>query len=276
MEDLSYKLDQYEGPLDLLLTLIAKNKVNIIDISIAEICDQYIAYIEEARKMDLEIASEFITMASELMLLKSRTLLPKDEDDDSDPRAELIDTLLLYQKAKDAAKALKPLYEEYYGRMIKEEDEIPPEKGFPLGLDPALLSKALNNMLNRIRLSEQAPEKYISPLIKTKIVNVEKKIADVIETLNIQGSASLFFLLKSSENKSELLATFMGILELIKQQRILIAFLNASKEEDEEEYREEEDWLTVKFELNPNYVPPEDENNEKSEITEESEQGEND
>ena len=276
MEDLSYKLDQYEGPLDLLLTLIAKNKVNIIDISIAEICDQYIAYIEEARKMDLEIASEFITMASELMLLKSRTLLPKDEDDDSDPRAELIDTLLLYQKAKDAAKALKPLYEEYYGRMIKEEDEIPPEKGFPLGLDPALLSKALNNMLNRIRLSEQAPEKYISPLIKTKIVNVEKKIADVIETLNIQGSASLFFLLKSSENKSELLATFMGILELIKQQRILIASLNASEEEDEEEYREEEDWLTVKFELNPNYVPPEDENNEKSEITEESEQGEND
>ena len=258
MEDLSYKLDQYEGPLDLLLTLIAKNKVNIIDISIAEICDQYIAYIEEARKMDLEIASEFITMASELMLLKSRTLLPKDEDDDSDPRAELIDTLLLYQKAKDAAKALKPLYEEYYGRMIKEEDEIPPEKGFPLGLDPALLSKALNNMLNRIRLSEQAPEKYISPLIKTKIVNVEKKIADVIETLNIQGSASLFFLLKSSENKSELLATFMGILELIKQQRILIASLNASEEEDEEEYREEEDWLTVKFELNPNYVPPED------------------
>ncbi|MBE6696639.1 MAG: hypothetical protein E7587_09350 [Ruminococcaceae bacterium] len=276
MEDLSYKLDQYEGPLDLLLTLIAKNKVNIIDISIAEICDQYIAYIEEARKMDLEIASEFITMASELMLLKSRTLLPKDEDDDSDPRAELIDTLLLYQKAKDAAKALKPLYEEYYGRMIKEEDEIPPEKGFPLGLDPALLSKALNNMLNRIRLSEQAPEKYISPLIKTKIVNVEKKIADVIETLNIQGSASLFFLLKSSESKSELLATFMGILELIKQQRILIASLNASEEEDEEEYREEEDWLTVKFELNPNYVPPEDENNEKSEITEESEQGEND
>ena len=275
MEDLSYKLDQYEGPLDLLLSLIAKNKVNIIDISIAEICDQYIAYIEEARKMDLEIASEFITMASELMLLKSRTLLPKDDEDDTDPRAELIDTLLLYQRAKDAAKALKPLYEEYYGRMIKEEDEIPPEKGFPLGLDPTLLSKALNNMLNRIRLTEQAPEKYISPLIKTKIVNVEKKIGDVIETLNIQGSASLFFLLKSSESKSELLATFMGILELIKQQRILIASLNSSDEDDDQDYTDE-DWLTVKFELNPNYVPPENENNEQGEITEESEQGEND
>ena len=275
MEDLSYKLDQYEGPLDLLLTLIAKNKVNIIDISIAEICDQYIQYIEEARKMDLEIASEFITMASELMLLKSRTLLPKDEDDDSDPRAELIDTLLLYQKAKDAAKALKPLYEEYYGRMIKEEDEIPPEKGFPLGLNPSLLSSALNNMLNRIRLAEHAPEKYISPLIKTKIVNVEEKIGEVIETLNIQGTASLFFLLKNSETRSELFATFMGILELIKQQRILIASLNSSETEDEEGYEEEEDWLTVKFELNPNYTPPEDGKNEKSEITEESEQGEN-
>jgi segregation and condensation protein A len=105
MEDLSYKLDQYEGPLDLLLSLIAKNKVNIIDISISEICDQYMQYIEEARKMDLEIASEFIRMASELMLLKSRMLLPKNDDEDDDPRAELIDTLLLYQKAKDAAKA---------------------------------------------------------------------------------------------------------------------------------------------------------------------------
>ena len=93
--------------------------------------------------------------------------------------------------------------------------------------------------------------------------------------MNIQGSASLFFLLKSSESKSELLATFMGILELIKQQRILIASLNSSEEDDEEDYTEE-DWLTVKFELNPNYVPPEEENNEQSEITEESEQGEND
>ena len=280
MEDLSYKLDQYEGPLDLLLSLIAKNKVNIIDISIAEICDQYIEYLEEARKMDLEIASEFITMASELMLLKSRILLPKDEDDDTDPRAELIDTLLLYQKAKDAAKALKPLYEEYYGRMAKEEDEIPPEKGFPLGLNPTLLSSALNSMLNRIKLSEQAPEKYISPIIKTKIVNIEKKIEEVIETLNIQGSASLFFLLKSSESRSELFAAFMGILELIKQQRILISSLESSEENDDEDFTEKEDWLTVKFELNPNYVPLEDinidEKNENDETTEESEIDDND
>ena len=264
MEDLSYKLDQYEGPLDLLLSLIAKNKVNIIDISISDICDQYMQYIEEARKMDLEIASEFIRMASELMLLKSRMLLPKAEDEDDDPRAELIDTLLLYQKAKDAAKALKPLYEEYYGRMIKEEDEIPPEKGFPLGLNPSLLSSALNAMLNRLKLSEQAPEKYISPLIKTKVVNVEDKIEQVISTLNTQGRASLFFLLKNSESRPELLATFMGILELIKLQRILICSLGEA--EDEDGYLREEDILTLKFEINPDYTP----------TTEESESEKND
>lgn len=269
MEDLSYKLDQYEGPLDLLLSLIAKNKVNIIDISISEICDQYIQYIEEARKMDLEIASEFITMASELMLLKSRTLLPREDDGEDDPREMLIDTLLLYQKAKEAAKELKPLYEEYFGRMIKDEDEIPPEKGFPLGLNPSLLSSALNSMLNRLKLEEHAPERYISPLIKTKVVNVEEKIEQIIDTLNIQGSASLFFLLKNSESRPELLATFMGILELIKLQRILICSpFNDEKEGDENsDYdAKDEDWMTLSFEINPNYSP----------LTEESENKEDD
>ena len=267
MEDITYKLDQYEGPLDLLLALIAKNKVSIIDIPISDICDQYMEYIEAAHKMDLEIASEFISMASQLMLIKSRMLLPLEEDDEEDPRTELIDALLLYKKAKEAAEELRPLYATYSGRMIKDEDEIPPEKGFPLGLDPALLSKALASMLNRLRLSEQSPAKYISPLIKNKVVNVEEKIEEVVEKLSMQRQASLFFLLKDAEDKAELVATFMGILELIKLRRILIC--QTCPEEEyatkplgfDEEY-EEEDWMTMKFEINENYVP---ENNEESE-----------
>ncbi len=267
MEDITYKLDQYEGPHDLLLALIAKNKVSIIDIPISDICDQYMEYIEEAQKMDLEIASEFISMASQLMLIKSRMLLPQAEDDEEDPRTELIDALLLYKKAKEAAEELRPLYATYSGRMIKDEDEIPPEKGFPLGLDPALLSKALASMLNRLRLSEQSPTKFISPLIKNKVVNVEEKIEEVVEKLSMQGQASLFFLLKDSEDKAELVATFMGILELIKLRRILICQTRPDEEYAakplgfDEEY-EEEDWMTLKFEINQNYVP---ENNEESE-----------
>ena len=103
MEELTYRLDQYEGPLDLLLSLIAKNKVSIIDIPIASICDQYMEFIENARRIDLNIASEFIVMASELMLIKSKMLLPRESDDHEDPRKVLVDALLLYQKAKENA-----------------------------------------------------------------------------------------------------------------------------------------------------------------------------
>ena len=94
---ITYRLDQFEGPLDLLLMLIQKNKVNIIDIPIALICDQYLEYLKAAQDMDMEIAGEFIVMASELMLIKSRLLLPRAEEDEKDPRADLAEALLRYQ-----------------------------------------------------------------------------------------------------------------------------------------------------------------------------------
>ena len=94
MAELTYKLEQFEGPLDLLLSLIAKNKVNIEDIPISLICDQYMEYINEAQRLDMEVASEFIVMASELMLIKSKMLLPRTEEDTEDPRKLLTDALL--------------------------------------------------------------------------------------------------------------------------------------------------------------------------------------
>ena len=147
IDQLTYRLDQFEGPLDLLLTLIQKNKVSITDIPIAMICDQYMEYISEAERLDLEIASEFIVMASELMLIKSKMLLPHEEGTENDPRREIADAILLHMKAKQAAEMLKPMYEEYSGRFVKGTDDIPPEKGRPLNMDPDLLIKALNAVL---------------------------------------------------------------------------------------------------------------------------------
>ena len=121
---ITYRLDQFEGPLDLLLMLIQKNKVNIIDIPIALICDQYLEYLKAAQDMDMEIAGEFIVMASELMLIKSRMLLPKESEDEKDPRADLADALLRYQQAKQAAQKMAPLYALYSGRFVKDTDEI--------------------------------------------------------------------------------------------------------------------------------------------------------
>ena len=254
-EQLTYRLDQFEGPLDLLLTLISKNKVSITDIPIALICDQYMEYIEEAQRMDLEIASEFIVMASELMLIKSRMILPHEEGTENDPRREIADALLLYQQAKIAAKELRPLYEEFSGRYVKGTDEIPPEKGLPLDLDPNLLIKALNSVMRRIRIAnaERAPKDLVNPLIKRKIVSVEEKIEEICGLLEEHEEASLFFLLKDATSRSELVARFMGILELIKIHRISIT--NMHFVEDIAEY--ESTGLEMKFKLNPDYVPGE-------------------
>ena len=255
IEQLTYRLDQFEGPLDLLLMLISKNKVSITDIPIAIICDQYMEYIEQAQEMDLDIASEFIVMASELMLIKSRMLLPHEEGTENDPRRERADALLLYQQAKLAAKEMRPLYDEFSSRYVKGTDDIPPEKGLPLNLDTDLLIKALNSVMRRIRVarSEKTPTELVNPLIKHKIVSVEEKIEEICDLLLENEECSLFFLLKDSKSRSELIARFMGVLELIKIHRISITTVHFV--EDVAEY--DAKGLEMKFKLNPDYVPTE-------------------
>lgn len=255
MIELTYRLDMFEGPLDLLLTLISKNKVSITDIPIAIICDQYMEYIEQAQKMDLEIASEFIVMASELMLIKSRMLLPHEEGTENDPRREIADALLLYQQAKLAVNELRPMYEEYSGRYVKGTDDIPPEKGLPLNMDVGLMTKALSAVLRRMKIANAVrnPTELVNPLIKHKVVSVEEKIEEICLTLEEVEEATLYDLLSVSENRSELVARFMGVLELIKLHRIIIT--NVTVIDDVVEYNDS--GLEMTFKLNPDYVPVE-------------------
>ena len=253
IEQVTYRLDQFEGPLDLLLTLISKNKVSITDIPIALICDQYMEYIEESQKMDPDVASEFIVMASELMLIKSRMLLPHEEGNENDPRREIADALMLYQQAKLVAQELKPRYDEYSGRFVKGTDEIPPEKGLPLNLDSGMLIKALESVLKRMKIADaqKHPTELVNPLIKHKVISVEEKIEQMCEVLAEKEEASLFFLLKDSESRSEIVARFMGILELIKLRRILITTVTVI--DDVVQYNER--GLDMMFRLNPDYDP---------------------
>ena len=254
-EELTYRLDLYEGPLDLLLSLIAKNKMEIADIRITVIFEQYMAYLDRMKQMDLEIAGEFIVMASELMLIKSRMLLPHEEGTENDPRREIADALMLYQQAKLVAKELRPRYDEYSGRFVKGTDDIPPEKGLPLNLDAGMLVKALESVLKRIKVAEaqRKPSELVNPLIKHKVISVEEKIGEMCELLEEQEEASLFFLLKDSESRSELVARFMGVLELIKLRRILITTVTVI--DDVVEYNER--GLEMMFKLNPDYIPAE-------------------
>ena len=271
IEQITYRLDQFEGPLDLLLALIQKNKVSITDIPISLICDQYMEYLEEAQKMDLEIATEFIVMASDLMLIKSKMLLPHEEGTENDPRREIQNALLLHQQAKLAAEKLKPMYDDYSGRFVKGQDSVPPERGLPLDLDPSLLVKALNAVLRRIKVAEalRKPQDLVNPLIKRKVVSVEEKIEEICELLEEHEEASLFFLLKDADSRAELVARFMGVLELIKIQRIKITSIKVI--EDVIEY--EENGLEMMFALNPNYVPGEATESEfDTPVTEENEE----
>jgi len=219
------------------------------------ICDQYMEYIEAAQRMDLEVASEFLVMASELMLIKSRMILPHEEGTENDPRRNIENALLLYQQAKLAAKELRPLYDEYSARFVKGMDDIPPEKGLPLDLDPNLLIKALNAVMRRIKIAEndRSPDELVNPLIKHHVVSVSDKMEEMCQLLEERDEASLFFLLKDSTTRAELVARFMGILELIKTHRILITTFTVK--DDVIEY--DETGLNMRFKLNPDYVPPE-------------------
>lgn len=271
IEQITYRLDEFQGPLDILLALIQKNKVSITNIPIALICDQYMEYLEEAQKMDLEIATEFIVMASELMLIKSKMLLPHEEGTENDPRREIQNALLLHQQAKLAAEKLKPMYDDFSGRFVKGQDSVPPERGLPLDLDPDLLVKALNAVLRRIKVAEalRKPQDLVNPLIKRKVVSVEEKIEEICTLLEEHEEASLFFLLKDADSRAELVARFMGVLELIKIQRIKITSVKII--EDVVEY--EENGLEMMFSLNPEYVPGETSESEfDSHATEENEE----
>ena len=223
MENPQYKLEQFEGPLDLLLALIRKHKINIYDIPIALLCDQYLAYIEAAKEARMELASEFLVMASELMLIKSRMLLPRQEPDAPDPRAELSDALYRYAEAKAATVLFSALYAQYGGRMEKDTDEISPDRTFVADQDPSKFPDVIHRL--NVLAGTPPPEEYsraFAPMIKRPVVPVEIKIAGLVRHISKKGNASMAELLEDEPSLPDLVASFMGILELLKLRRILI------------------------------------------------------
>ena len=222
MDALTYRLDQFEGPLDLLLTLIQKNKVSITDIPISLICDQYMEYIVSAQELDMDVASEFLVMASELMLIKSKMLLPREETEEDDPRATLTDALLRYQQAKEAAAKLTPMYAYYSGRMVKDTDEISIDKTFVQDQDVTSLCAAIRRIVAYNNALEKAATTTFTPMISKPIIPVEIKIVSIIKHIEKRGVASLSDLLCDEVTLPDMIASFLGVLELIKVRKILV------------------------------------------------------
>ncbi len=222
MDAISYRLEAFEGPLDLLLSLIHKNKMSIEDIKINIICEQYISYIEEAQRLDMELASEFIVMASELMLIKSRLLLPRVEEDEEDPRAALADALLKYQQAKEAAKKLALLYPKFSGRLEKDTDEISVDKSFVLDQEIESLCLAVRRIITYNENRPKLEREIFTPMISSPIVPVEVKITGILRHMSKKKTTTLRELLSDSVSLPDMIAIFLGVLELIKIRKILI------------------------------------------------------
>ncbi len=253
MEAVTYRLDQFEGPLDLLLMLIQKNKVNIIDIPISLICDQYLEYIKAAQDMDMEVAGEFIVMASELMLIKSRMLLPKENEDEKDPRADLADALLRYQQAKQAVAKMTPLYQLYSGRMVKDTDEISIDTTYVADQQVTSLCAAVRRIIAANESRPRAEKQTFAPLVAKPIIPVDVKIVGILHHMSKRRDTSMQELLHDAVSLSDMIAIFLGILELIKVRKILI-------DEDPDSY-------TVIHGVNTRFVvnekPPEEGETEK-------------
>ncbi len=220
----TYKLEKFEGPLDLLLSLIHKNKVSAEDIPISLICDQYLEYVARAEQLDMELAVEFLTMASELMLIKSKMLLPRSSPDEADPRADLADAIAKLAAVKKNAAKLALLYERYGGRTEKDTDEISVDKTYVADSDPALLYAAMRKILTYASsAAETIADKLVRPIVSTPIVPVQLKIVGIMKHFSSpDAEPTLGALLDDAVSRPDLVAIFIGVLELVRMKRLLI------------------------------------------------------
>jgi len=219
------KLNFFEGPLDLLLFLIRKERINIYDIPISKITEQYLAYMELLQLLDLDIAGEFLVMAATLMHIKSRMLLPPDEileeeENDEDPRDELVRKLLEYKKYKEAAAELKELRGRNENIFLREGPGKK-EKVLMAG-DDGYFEASLFDLINAFR----KVLKNVSKETFHKVVKDRITVADKIHAIYhiLTGREKVFFteLFRTAENKDEVIATFLAILELIKMREIIV------------------------------------------------------
>ena len=219
-ETLSYKLDVFEGPLDLLLNLIAKNKLNIYDIPIAELLEQYMAQIHEMQAADMDVASEFLEMAARLVHIKSVSLLPKKEEEAA-LKQELTGQLLEYQQCKEAAMRLRERFS--LDGIVRAQADIPADLTYKRHHKPQELLSAYLSMLGKKKLPEpQKPEDTISKLITRRVVSVASQIVFVLRSLWKKRHVPLKELFRGKNDPSERVAAFLAVLELVKDKRLRV------------------------------------------------------
>lgn len=225
MAEITYHLEVFDGPLDLLLHLISKNKVNIYDIPIVEILDQYNQALAEMQERDLSITCDFVAMSAHLLYIKSKMLLPKydDIDDEEDPRARLVEMLLEYQRIKEVSGTLNSRAEKGLDIYTKMPEQITPDKTYKYSHDRMDLRLAILNMLERAETKIPPKITNFAGIVGREVYSVGKKVSYILKRLLSMKKTSFIDLFDSVRSRSEVVATFLAVLELCKTNRIKIS-----------------------------------------------------
>ena len=225
----SEMMEDFEGPLDVIFELLSKNKIEIQDVSITAILEQYLGYLEERKRLDMEIATEFITMASHLMLIKTKMLLSAAEAAEAQSELDLLRQSLIDRKRKEAMEQIRLAVAELeprneIGRCLfaKEPSPLPREKGYRYQHDVRDLLRALDMITERNQRALPPPTTNFMGIVGKEPYPIGRKTGEVLRQLVLRGVERLKNLFKGNKSRSEIVATFLAVLDLCKTNAVTL------------------------------------------------------
>ena len=222
-------MEDFEGPLDVIFELLSKNKIEIQDVSITAILEQYLAYLDEMKRLDMEIASEFITMASHLMLIKTKMLLSAAEQQEAENELDLLRQSLIERKRKEAMEQIRLAVTELeprneIGRCLftKDPEPLRREQGYRYQHDVIDLLRALDTIAERNQRQLPPPTMNFKGIVGKEPYPIGRKTVEVMRQLVLRGVERLKNLFKGNKSRSEIVATFLAVLDLCKTNAVTL------------------------------------------------------
>lgn len=222
MEPISYKLEVFEGPMDLLLHLITKHKIDIYDIPILELVEQYVSYVREMQEENMEVASEFLEMAARLVYIKTVSLLPV-YDEAEELKKELRDELLEYRDCKILAGKLSQMTDGFDYSIRAYPEAVAPDMSYKRLHEPDELLSAYSVAAGKKLRRLPPPIETFKAIVTKKIVSVGSKIESIVKSLKRKRKTRLFDIYKQAESRSDLIAAFLAVLEMAKNKTIFVS-----------------------------------------------------
>ncbi len=222
MEKISYKLEVFEGPMDLLLHLITKHKLDIYDIPILELVEQYTSYVREMQEENMEVASEFLEMAARLVYIKTVSLLPV-YDEAEELKNELRDELLEYRDCKILAGKLSQMTDGFNYTVRAFPEEVAPDMSYKRLHEPSELLGAYSLAAGKKLRRLPPPLDSFKTIVTKKIVSVGSKIESIVTSLKSKRKRKLYDIYREAKSRSDLIAAFLAVLELAKNKTIYVS-----------------------------------------------------